>query len=373
MDQDTTSGGARISPRDRRTGSTIPAPATTRSARLVCVAGADLGRVFPLGPEPLVLGRGSAAQAGLRAPDVSRRHVRVTSDRGGYLVEDLESANGTLLNGAPVTSAVAITIGDRLQLGETTILVLTYRDELETKMRELQKLEAMNQAVAGLAHDFRNALMVILAGLDHAATLRLDAVPELAEVIADVRNAAENASALAGRLVHFRDGEALAHDQVGLAALVDDTLAMARRVTPASIAFESNVDGSIELRGSRDELQQVLLNLFLNARDAMPSGGTLRVLGRRAYVTRVEAVSQHMSEGGDFVELEITDTGAGMTEATAARAFEPFFTTKAPGQGTGLGLSMVRNIVRRYGGAVEIESSPGRGTTFRIWLPHVRG
>jgi signal transduction histidine kinase len=320
---------------------------------------------------PATLGRdGSAAAVVLDDPNVSRRHARLALVDNQLVLTDLGSANGTFVNGAPVVEPTVLKVGDRVQLGETTILVLTHHDELEARMRQLQKLEAMERAVGGLAHDFNNVLTVVLAGIQYAEQLPAGA-PELGEVLADLKQAASGASVLARRLLHFRNGAEPAPETVALAALVDETLAMARRVMPArpAIAFTVDVGPQVSVRGSRDELQQVLLNLCLNARDAMPDGGTLTVAAHPVRMARGEAAAHHLPCDGNYVELVVADTGIGMSESTLARAFEPFFTTKPPGQGTGLGLAMVHNIVRRWGGAIHVASIVGRGTTFRIWLP----
>src|SRR5690606_32451131 len=131
----------------------------------------------------------------------------------------------------------------------------------------------------------------------------------------------------------------------------------------------TDVSDELLVRGSAEELQQVLVNLMLNARDAMPDGGTLRVHARAVTFDTGQAAAHQLPARGDYVGLVVADTGIGMDEATLARIFEPFFTTKPPTQGTGLGLAMIHNIVRRHGGSIVAESVLGHGTVFRIWLP----
>jgi signal transduction histidine kinase len=162
--------------------------------------------------------------------------------------------------------------------------------------------------------------------------------------------------------------EPLEFESVVLDALVHRTAAMMRRQLPG---IEINVDvmPDLTMQGSQEELSQVLVNLLLNARDAMPHGGQVRIIARDVSFDRAQAAAHHLPTKGDYIELVVADSGAGMDDVTLARAFEPFFTTKPPGQGTGLGLAMIHSIVRRHGGAIVAESLLGRGSTFRIWLP----
>jgi signal transduction histidine kinase len=142
-----------------------------------------------------------------------------------------------------------------------------------------------------------------------------------------------------------------------------------RRQASAKISIVVTVPPELRVRGAHDELQQVLLNLYLNARDAMPNGGRFAIDGRAVQLDAGSALALQLPGAGAYIELVISDTGAGMDEATLARVFEPFFTTKPIGKGTGLGLAMVHGIVRRHGGAIGVTSQPGRGTAFTIHLP----
>ena len=334
--------------------------------RLLCVAGPHLGRAYRLGPGlgEVLIGRGDV-QVKLDAIDVSRTHARVWIEADGFVVEDLGSVNGTLVNGKRIAASASLNVGDRIQLG-STILVLTHHDELEGRMHQLLRLDAMGAAVSGLAHDFNNALQVIIAGLDE---LERDLPARASPAMNDVKIAAGAAVNLASRLINFGRSEPPATQLIRLAPLTSEVVAMARRVVGDGISFTVNIPPEVAIQASREEMQQVLLNLCLNARDAMPAGGRISIGARLVTCDHATAVAQYLPSKGDYVELEFTDTGIGMDEATLARAFEPFFTTKAPGKGTGLGLAMAHTVVRRHGGSMLAESSPGRGTTFRICLP----
>jgi len=339
------------------------------AGQLVCVAGPDLGRVFRAGTQDLVIGRGSTTGIGLQAIDVSRRHARIAWTEDGFTLEDLNSANGTFVNGAAIHGAVPLAIGDRIQVGGSTILVFTHYDELEARMLQLQKLEAMGQLVGGIAHDFNNALMVVLSNLGYVEDRMSRADTDLREAIEDIKQAASSASTLARRLLSFGRREAASTDLVSIAPIAESVAAMVQRTVGDRIQYVVAVDPAADVRGSADDLQQVLLNLCLNARDAIPETGRVTIRAKVTHLERGAALALHLPGGGEYVELTVSDTGVGMDEATLAHAFEPFFTTKPADVGTGLGLAMVHNIVRQHGGAVQVESAIGRGTTFRMLLP----
>jgi signal transduction histidine kinase len=315
---------------------------------------------------PIVIGRGNVEVA-LRGPEVSRHHARIIGVGSDFYVEDLGSQNGTFVNGTMLEDQkVPLKVGDRVQVG-STILVFSHHDELEDRMHQLQRLESMASLAGGLAHDFNNALSVILGTLG-LLERKLPANSDLVDMVNEMKTAADSASTLARRLLRLGRTEPLEFEIVELQSLVARTVAMMRRQL-TDIEINIDVAPELLLRASRDELQQVLINLMVNARDAMPNGGTLRILAREVTFDRGQAAAHHLPTKGDHVELVVADTGSGMDETTLARAFDPFFTTKPAGKGTGLGLAMIHSIVRRHGGAIIAESTVGRGATFRIWLP----
>jgi len=336
------------------------------AARLVCVAGADLGRTFRVERDLLTLGRG-LVDVSLHSKDVSRKHARLARGSEGYVLEDLDSANGTWVNGNEVHGSMPVRIGDRIQLG-STILVFAHHDELEDRMHQLQRLEAMAALAGGMAHDFNNALAVIVGTLD-LMELRLPPNSELRDMVGEMKTAASSATSLARRLLRLGRTEPLDFEPLALAPVVQRTVAMMRRQLGARITIAVDVASDLVVLGSQEELHQVLLNLVINARDAMPDGGTLRIAATAVSFDRAQAATHHVPSKGEYVEIVVADTGIGMDDVTLSRAFEPFFTTKPPGEGTGLGLAMIHSIVRRHGGAIVADSAPRRGSTFRIWLP----
>jgi signal transduction histidine kinase len=170
-------------------------------------------------------------------------------------------------------------------------------------------------------------------------------------------------------MLHLGRPEQLPFVAVAIDELANQTAAMARHRATAPTEIAVRVEPDLQALGSYDELHQVLLNLCINAVDAMPQGGRLVISGRRIALDREQAISRQVAGAGSYVEITVADNGCGMDEATLSRAFEPFFTTKPRNQGTGLGLAMIHSTIRRHHGAVEVSSVVGYGTTFRIVLP----
>ena len=248
-------------------------------------------------------------------------------------------------------------------------LDVTERKSLEAQLRQSQKMEAVGHLAGGIAHDFNNNLTAI-AGYTELLVDRLredrDAISDLEEI----KRAAERAASMTARLLAFGRRQVLQPSVIDLNTLVSDSERMLRRVIREDI--EITVDLAPTLRPvSIDpaQLQETLLNLALNAQDAMFGGGTLTLASANLDVDGRQARRLVLPATGSYVLLEVRDTGHGRTSDIKARVFEPFFTTKNPGKGTGLGLSMVYGFVKQSGGAIRGESEPGLGTTFRIYLP----
>lgn len=346
---------------DDATGPVVVAP-----EKLVCVVGNDLGRTFVIRKAPLVIGRG-AADIDLRSTDVSRCHARITRNGRSLMVEDLGSANGTIVNGSPITRPTVIQPGDRIQIG-STILVMTRHDELEDRLQQLQKLDAMGALVKGLAHDFNNVLTVVQAGLDELAERR-DDDPVSRQLIADMSQAATSAAGLVRRLLRMGRNKPATSELVELKSIVAESLAMARRLGMDRIRFTVDVADGLMVRGSRDELTQIFLNLIINARDAMPDGGQLLIQATSRQLDRAGALARQLAVEGRYIDIAVVDNGIGMDDSTRARIFEPFFTTKRSDKGNGLGLAMIYSSIRNHQGTIHVESELGRGTTFRILIP----
>jgi signal transduction histidine kinase/CheY-like chemotaxis protein len=228
------------------------------------------------------------------------------------------------------------------------------QEALERELRQTQKLEALGRMAGGIAHDFNNIISVVL-GQATLAQRRLDASDPLAEDLAKIIRAGERAASLTQKLLTFGRSQVQQSAVLDLNAIVDDTAAMIERVIGDDVELELELApdaGSV--RTDRSQLEQVLMNLAVNARDAMPAGGLLAISTQR--------------DGDSLVDLVVADSGVGMDEDTRARAFEPFFTTKAE-RGTGLGLSTVFGIVTASGGTIALDTRRGEGCRVRISLP----
>jgi two-component system, cell cycle sensor histidine kinase and response regulator CckA len=246
---------------------------------------------------------------------------------------------------------------------------VTDQKQLELKLRQSQKMEAMGHLAGGVAHDFNNILTAILG---YAALIELDDVePELTHDHAiQIRKAAERAAALTKQLLAFSRRQVIDRRALYLPEIIDDLLPMLDKILGERVHIVREFEeGVAPVLADTGQLQQVVLNLAINARDAMPAGGQLTVQVGNVTLTEVDRVPRFRLAKGAYVVLTVTDTGSGMDSSTREHIFEPFFTTKGEGEGTGLGLSTVFEIVKALGGGIRVSSEPGCGTTFRIYLP----
>ncbi len=246
---------------------------------------------------------------------------------------------------------------------------VTERRRLEVQLRRAQRLEALGQLAGGVAHDFNNVLQTIVGYLG-LALRSLDPTHRAYADLKEIERAVERASTLTRQLLAFSKRQALDLRPQNLNDTIATLLKMLRRVLGEHIELEFDPHPSLPpVRADAGQVEQVVLNLALNARDAMPRGGRLLIRTEPITLGRAEVQDRPGVREGSFVVMRVTDTGTGMTEEVRARAFEPFFTTKEEGRGTGLGLAMVYGIVQQHGGFVEIDSELGRGTTVSVYLP----
>ncbi len=231
------------------------------------------------------------------------------------------------------------------------------RKAAEEQLRQAQKMEAVGQLTAGIAHDFNNLLMGLLGYAELARRdLEERGATSTLEFVKRIEEAGTRAAALTTQLLAFGRRQTLAPTTVNLDRLVGDTIALLRRIVDERIEIVCRLDPQAPpVKADMNRIEQVLFNLVLNARDAMPSGGTITIETRAA--------------GDGVVVISVADTGVGMTPEVRERIFEPFFTTKPVGQGTGLGLATVWGIVTQSGGRIDVESEAGRGSTFSVSLP----
>ena len=244
---------------------------------------------------------------------------------------------------------------------------VTERTHLEEQLRQSQKMEAVGQLAGGIAHDFNNLLTIILG---YCEVLNGEPPPAVARVAAaEIRRSAERAAALTRQLLAFSRKQIRSPAVLSLNDVVAGLRSLLGRLIGEDVELVQRLDPALGLvRADPSQMEQVVVTLATNARDAMPAGGKL-LIATADVVATPNRLPFPGAEPGRYALLSVTDTGCGMDEETRARAFEPFFTTKGVGRGTGLGLATVYGIVKESGGHAEVESAPGKGTTVRVYLP----
>jgi signal transduction histidine kinase/ActR/RegA family two-component response regulator len=256
----------------------------------------------------------------------------------------------------------------RIRFGELRGAAEHEQHEIESRLYRAQKLESLGLLAGGIAHDFANLLTVILTSASLASARSLD--PLVSEELTAITGAAERGALLTRQLLAISRTHPLSLQAVDLGDRLRSLVSLLHRVLPERITLELSDDGQAPLaEGDPSQLDQVLMNLCINARDAMPDGGVLRI---RTEVVPADPAARPGRVPGPWIAVAVTDSGSGMPPDVVERVFEPFFTTKPDRAGTGLGLAVVFSIVRQHGGSVTCTSAVGQGTTFRVLLPAAR-
>ena len=243
----------------------------------------------------------------------------------------------------------------------------------EEQLRQAQKMEAVGRLSGGIAHDFNNLLGVII-GYSEDIESRVTEGDPLRKSAEEIRKAGQRAAALTQQLLAFSRQQVLQPHILVLNHLVSDMGRMLQRMIGANIELSTNLDSELGcIKADQSQIEQVIVNLVVNARDAMPQGGKLLIETSSIYLDEVQARTLPFLRPGPHAVLTVTDTGVGMDAETQKHIFEPFFTTKECGKGTGLGLATVYGVIKQSGGVVGVNSKPGRGATFKIYLPVVDG
>ena len=278
-------------------------------------------------------------------------------------------------DGLPLTVQLSIravrNVAAEVEYYETIVRDVTEQRRLQAQLTQAQKMEAIGRLAGGIAHDFNNLLTAVFGYVDLLHE-ELAANTRAQQDLAEIRKAAERAAGLTRQLLAFSRQQVLEPVVLEPNGLLEDFEKMLRRVIGEDVNLRLTLGADVgNVRADPGQLEQVILNLAVNARDAMPTGGKLTIETANAELSEQYAEFHQAVVPGRYVMLAVSDTGVGMSPEVRAKAFEPFFTTKERGKGTGLGLATVYGIVKQSGGYVWVYSEPGLGTTFKIYLPQV--
>jgi signal transduction histidine kinase len=308
-----------------------------------------------------IVGTGRRSESAIRTPVVAGDRVLGLVSVQSYTPDLYDDQDVEVLEAMAALAATAI----------LNMEYLHQQEALEAQLRQAHKMEAIGRLAGGIAHDFNNLLTTIqgnialvLSDLTDDDALRLE--------LKEIEAAADRAARLTRQLLAFGRQQVLLPQELDLNRQIEQVRGLSLRVLPSNIRLRTRLDPLIGLvKADPGQIDQVLLNLVVNARDAIPDGGTIEIETRNLQVSDAEAPAQAPLTPGDYVVVEVHDTGVGMDEWTLNNAFEPFFSTKPSGQGTGLGLATVQGIIEQSGGHIRAESTPGEGSRFTVHLPRV--
>ena len=293
--------------------------------------------------------------------------LRVASVRSATVAGGIAS----LLALAVVFGSMAGWIWNTRREARDLILSIADREKNETQIRQMQKIEAVGQLTGGLAHDLNNMLAVIISGLSLAQKRLAAGDAKVERFVTAAMDGATRAATLTSRLMAFSRQLPLAPERIDANRLVGGMSELMQRTLGETIRIETVLNAGLwPTNADAGQLENALLNLSINARDAMPGGGQLTIETSNSHLDEAYARQYDMPKG-DYILITVTDTGAGMTAEVAAKAFDPFFTTKGVGKGTGLGLSQTFGFIKQSGGHIKIYSEVGHGTTIKMYLPRL--
>ena len=304
---------------------------------------------------------------GTAPPNLPLRWVR----RDGEVREMLGVSRKLVFADAPAVLVIARDVTEERKRESALRESENQARRIEDQLRQSQKMDAIGQLAGGVAHDFNNILAVILSMTSFLRDELGPTHPSNADV-GEIESAAQRAASLTRQLLTFSRKQPRTPKLLSLAAIVEDIQKMLRRIVGEDIALTTSLRSNESVLADSSQLEQVIVNLVVNARDAMTGGGHLTIETATIELDDTGAACVGVT-AGRYTTLAVSDTGCGMDETTRRRIFEPFFTTKEAGKGTGLGLATVFGIVKQSGGGVSVYSEVGRGSTFRVYLPTVNG
>lgn len=344
-------------------------------AMLIVLVGKDAGKTHVIGNQ-VTIGRDAEADIQIVEDDVSREHAKIIRKDKVFYFRDLKSRNGSLVNGIP-TSRQVLSFGDKIRVSASTIFLFCKYDPLEDQLLQSQRLETIGQMASGVAHDFNNYLGAGLGNLSYLNTLSKDIPlghPEIQECLQEIDGALQKAVELNKQLMSLSRQDDQEQSRLDLKEVVLEVAAMLKRIIPKHIRIEVQALDGVHICGNSLRLHQLLTNLCINARDAMPHAGTLSISAEKLLISGEDSWDELLLPApGEYAVLKVSDTGMGMSRKVRQQAFEPFFTTKEKGRGTGLGLATVFHIVKNHGGKIDLASEVGVGTRFTIYLPLAEG
>jgi two-component system, cell cycle sensor histidine kinase and response regulator CckA len=263
---------------------------------------------------------------------------------------------------------VADRTGELVKSNAELLQSFTEREKLQDQLRQAQKMEAIGTLAGGIAHDFNNILGIILGYAQELLDKEREDPAERSRNVGVILGAAERGAKVVKQLLTFARKTGTEHKPLDVNSLVRETVDILREIFPKTMTFRLDLDPTLPgIQGDHNQLQQSLINISLNAKDAMPEGGTLSV--RTSRTSAAEIRNRFLEAHGSYIRIAVSDTGAGMDEDIRQRVFEPFFTTKSERGGTGLGLSVVYGIVQAHHGFIDVESQAKHGTSFKLFLP----
>lgn len=353
--------------RYRRLVELLPDPLLVSIEGIVQYANAAAGEIFGARTPNDLLGRSLLDLATTRSRALIAK--RIATLAGGDPVSLAHHTLHRLDGGTVEVESVSIPIEYQGRHAALTVgRDVTERTRLEESLRQAQRMEAVGQLAGGIAHDFNNLLTVIQSYSE--LLLAESPTPRVAHDVGEIHGAAVRAAALTRQLLAFSRRQVLRPEPVVLDDVIESTQMLLRRLIPPEIVIDVCLaDPRVVILVDRGQLEQVLINLAVNARDAMPSGGVLTLATSVATPGSTPALERCTVAAPLYAVIAVRDTGVGIPAETLGRIFEPFFTTKPLGQGTGLGLATVHGIVEQSGGTVTVTSRPGAGTEFRVFLP----